>query len=314
MLNCRFLSCNRPVKNIFRKLTGISTIHVKSNICWLFLVSAQPQSFCNFSDASNPSRFTDFLPYEMIMSRSVSPNSKILRFSLPDEFPTLTSAGLPSGVKVKQVIEDTVLEKSYSPITPPQTQGYFDLLVKAYPPRQGGGLGSFLCDLSIGDVAHMRIKPPRKIHNEFYFRNRWKELGFVACGTGIAPFAEMISTILADPLEKTRLSVIYANRHEHDILLRKRLDKLKMLHSDRLRIYYTLSSPPPSTKDWNQGRGHVSVNMMRNHLPSPNEDTMIMVCGTDQFVGTVGGEIQRIKKNGKKKKIARTSSRIALRS
>jgi ferredoxin-NADP reductase len=37
-------------------------------------------------------------------------------------------------------------------------------------------------------------------------------MGFVAGGTGVAPLVQMIRTILADPAEKTLLSLVFANR------------------------------------------------------------------------------------------------------
>lgn len=33
-----------------------------------------------------------------------------------------------------------------------------DLLVKAYPPRPGGGVGAFLCSLAPGQAAALKVK------------------------------------------------------------------------------------------------------------------------------------------------------------
>ena len=35
--------------------------------------------------------------------------------------------------------------------------GSFELLVKAYPPRRGGGLGAYLCGLDPGETALMSL-------------------------------------------------------------------------------------------------------------------------------------------------------------
>jgi hypothetical protein len=56
-----------------------------------------------------------------------------------------------------------MIEKSYSPITHEDTQGYFDLLVKTYESRSGGGFGAFLCNLEPGETAPMKIKKARTI-------------------------------------------------------------------------------------------------------------------------------------------------------
>jgi ferredoxin-NADP reductase len=39
-------------------------------------------------------------------------------------------------------------------------------------------------------------------------------------GTGITPVLQVISAVLADPMDKTQLSLIYANQSEDDILVR----------------------------------------------------------------------------------------------
>ena len=75
------------------------------------------------------------------------------------------------------------LDKSYSPISLPDAEGHFDLLVKGYEPRQGGGLGRYLTDLNVGDTALAKMKAPRIIHDDIYRPGRWSKIGFVAAGT-----------------------------------------------------------------------------------------------------------------------------------
>ena len=66
----------------------------------------------------------------------------------------------------------------------------------------------------------MKVKAQRKFHDEYYSSNRWRELGMVAGGTGIAPMLQMIRAILANPEEKTKMSLVYANRFEGDIMMK----------------------------------------------------------------------------------------------
>ena len=48
-------------------------------------------------------------------------------------------------------------EKSYSPVSHPDTIGAFDLLVKAYPLAPLGGFGKYLCDMEVGAAATMKV-------------------------------------------------------------------------------------------------------------------------------------------------------------
>jgi cytochrome-b5 reductase len=247
---------------------------------------------------------TGYQPYSLIGSTTISADSKVLRFGLPEG----ESLGLelPSCLKVKQSFaaadgnEDIVLDKSYSPISLPDATGFFELLVKGYAPRPAGhspihgapgGLGAFLVGMQLGDVAVMDKKKPRKFHNAPYSPNRWADLGLVAGGTGIAPLLQMIRSVLADPQDHTRLSLVFANRLDEDILMRAELDALAAAHPERMRIHYVLSSPP---EGWTGGRGWVSEeDVSAPHLPAPADSTMVLVCGRDEFLDTVSGRTAR---------------------
>lgn len=64
------------------------------------------------------------------------------------------------------------------------------------------------------------ILAPKKNKNVKVF----KKILMVCGGTGITPIYQVIQAVLNDPLDKTELYLIYANRSEEDILLRKQLD------------------------------------------------------------------------------------------
>ena len=72
-------------------------------------------------------------------------------------------------------------------------------------------------------------------------------LGMLAGGTGVTPMFQVVNAILRDPLDKTQLSLIFANVTEDDILLRKELDTLAAVHSN-FSVYYVLNTPPTGVK------------------------------------------------------------------
>ena len=117
----------------------------------------------------------------------------------------------PSGVKLVHNTTNAagvpvMTEKSYSPISLPDATGYFELLVKKYPPAALGGFGSFLVGLEVGQTAAFKVKPARIMHGSpGVGPNRWAQLGFVAGGTGVAPFIQIIRTLLADPRDHTKM-------------------------------------------------------------------------------------------------------------
>ena len=261
-----------------------------------------------------------FHRYTLLSNRQVSSDSSLLRFALQSE-QTRMQVTLPSCVKIRQTVlaldgsSSAVMEKSYSPVSFPDDAGFFELLVKGYPPRQAdhplthgapGGLGAWLVAMRVGDSTEVRVKPERKFHGAPYTANRWRELGLVAGGTGIAPFMQIIRTVLSNPNGRTLLSLISANRREKDILLRRELDAYAAAHPTQLRLHYVLSQPPSppthgagagaaaSDKGWGGGMGHISAeDVVPAHLPVPGTGVMVMVCGRDEFLVTVSGATTR---------------------
>ena len=91
----------------------------------------------------------------------------------------------------------------------------------------------------------------------------------------------MTATSLQDGGDTTKLWLIYANRRECDILLRKELDAWAEAHPDRFKVFYCLSDPPVG---WAGGCGRISEEMVKQHMPPPGEDSYIGLCGPQGFV------------------------------
>ena len=117
----------------------------------------------------------------------------------------------------------------------------------------------------------------------------------------MAPLLQIVRSLLADKQDTTRISLLCVNRHEADILMRDELDRLSIEHFQRFTLTYALTQPP---SDWAGSWGRGDLAMAREALPSPGEDTLVLVCGTDGFVDHWAGAIERVyDENGKKKKV-----------
>jgi cytochrome-b5 reductase len=118
------------------------------------------------------------------------------------------------------------------------------------------------------------IKKKREIEN--YKKNK---IGMIAGGTGITPMLQVIRAIMKNPDDNTEVWLIFANKTEEDILLRKELDDLP---KDRLHVRYTLDHPP--IKGWKYSSGYVTEEMCREHLPPPVPESMIFLCGPPPMI------------------------------
>ncbi|XP_043915166.1 NADH-cytochrome b5 reductase 2-like [Protopterus annectens] len=68
---------------------------------------------------------------------------------------------------------------------------------------------------------------------------------------------------------------------EDDILLRTELEEVAESHPDQFKLWYTLDRPP---KDWKYSTGFITENMMKDHLPSPTDDVLILMCGPPPMI------------------------------
>jgi cytochrome-b5 reductase len=244
--------------------------------------------------------------YKVLGRRSVSPDSCVLQIGLPPGRLLLGwVADIPTCISIyfHGVDEKTgnpkVLSKSYSPISHPATPDVFELLVKGYDYRPGGGVGAYLCGLNIDDEILAKVKAPRQVHGSPEVAKRWKHVGLIAGGTGIAPLFQILQILLQDPEDTTQIYVLSINRHQHDILMKGELDHMANQYPNRLHITYHITGDDDSDKgnekqvQFSQER-RGNVDLARKALPDPElDDVMLFVCGKDGFVSHWGGPICR---------------------
>ena len=156
--------------------------------------------------------------YPLLEKWQQSHDSWLLRFGLPSDqkflgadpmLPTCISVHHDSTLLDKNNNQVGLLKKSYSPISHPANEGTFDLLVKAYTPVPGGGVGDAVCNLQVGQSLVGKLKSERLVHGSPEIRKRWNRIGLIACGTGIAPLIQLARIILDDPTDETKVHVSF---------------------------------------------------------------------------------------------------------
>lgn len=206
---------------------------------------------------------TKWRPLELLDQTIISKDTAIYRFALVREDEILE---IPVGHHVAVKIEDDI--RYYSPISSKFDKGFFDILVKSYP---DGTVSKRFAELKPGNVVNFR----GPVGRFSYTNNEVKEIGLVAGGSGITPILQVISEIISTPEDFTKISLIYANETENDILLREELDEMNEKYPN-LDVYYTLTHPPA---DWAGDVGYVTKEMVEKYLPKPSDDSRILVCG-----------------------------------
>ncbi|KAK9234436.1 hypothetical protein V1525DRAFT_58979 [Lipomyces kononenkoae] len=197
-------------------------------------------------------------------------------FDLPTKYSVL---GLPIGqhVAIRAVIDDHTVVRSYTPVSNNRDLGRLELLIRVYPK---GLMGNYLKNLKVGETAD--IRGPKGAMK--YRRGTCKEIGMIGGGTGITPLYQLIRAICEDPKDNTKISVIYGNRSESDIMLRGKLDHYARVAPHKFKIYYTLDQPG---QEWTGGRGHVTKDLIQAKLPQVSPDAKILLCGPPGMVNAM---------------------------
>ncbi|KAI1198107.1 hypothetical protein F5X97DRAFT_300460 [Nemania serpens] len=182
---------------------------------------------------------TTFQNLPLVKKELVAPNTYCLAFELPTPTSVL---GLPIGqhVAITAVVDGQAVTRSYTPVSNNADRGTLELVIKCYP--DGKLTGGYLANLRVGD--EVRFRGPKGAMR--YRRGLCRRIAMLAGGSGITPMYQLIRAICEDERDTTEVSLIYANRSEEDILLRRELEALARRYPGNLRLlHYVLDRPPP---------------------------------------------------------------------
>uniref|UniRef100_A0A672JDN8 NADH-cytochrome b5 reductase n=1 Tax=Salarias fasciatus TaxID=181472 RepID=A0A672JDN8_SALFA len=232
----------------------------------------------------------------LIDKQIVSHDTRKFRFALPSPEHVL---GLPIGqhIYLSAKVDGKLVVRPYTPVSSDDDSGYVDLVVKIYfkdvHPKfpEGGKMSQYLEGLKLNDTIDFRgpsgllvegqtrgSRPDKKSAAE---RKTAKHLGMIAGGTGITPMLQIITAVMKDPQDRTVCHLLFANQTEKDILLRPELEEIQVNHPERFKLWFTVDRAP---EDWEYSRGFISEEMVRDHLPPPGDDTLILMCGPPPMI------------------------------
>jgi len=155
-----------------------------------------------------------------------------------------------------------------------------DLIVKAYP---DGPMSQHLHSMNVGQ--RLEFKGP--IPKYPWEANRHNHIALIAGGTGITPMYQLIRAIFKNPEDKTKVTLVYGNVGEEDILLKKELQELENTYPQRFKAFYLLDKPP---KEWTGGQGYVTKELLKTVLPEPKEENIkVFVCGPPGMYNAISG-------------------------
>ncbi|AQK56297.1 Nitrate reductase [Zea mays] len=112
-----------------------------------------------------------------------------------------------------------------------------------------------------------------------------RRLAMVAGGTGITPVYQVIQAVLRDqPDDDTEMHLVYANRTVDDMLLREEINRWVAAYPARLKVWYVVSKVARPEDGWEYGVGRVDEQVLREHLPLGDSETLALVCGPPAMI------------------------------
>jgi cytochrome-b5 reductase len=208
---------------------------------------------------------TEYQKFRLIGKDELAKDIYRFTFALPEKTSVL---GLPIGqhVAIRGYWDDDsghhTISRSYTPVSNNKDLGRLELVIRCYP--DGQLTGQYLVGLNVGDDVEFR-GPTGAMR---YRKGMCKSIGMVAGGTGITPMYQLIRAICEDPADDTEVRLIYANRSEGDILMRRQLDRFEKLSGGQFKAYYMVDKP---ISGWKGGVGHCTKQILQEQLPAASE-------------------------------------------
>jgi cytochrome-b5 reductase len=118
--------------------------------------------------------------------------------------------------------------------------------------------------------------------------NKHEHIVLIAGGTGATPMWQLTRAILKNPEDRTKITFIFGNISEEDILLKHEWTEAENTYPQRFKAFYVLDNPP---EGWHGGKGYVTKELLKTVMPEPKEGDKIkvFVCGPPGMYKALSG-------------------------
>ncbi|KAJ5679129.1 Riboflavin synthase-like beta-barrel [Penicillium macrosclerotiorum] len=284
--------CAQPLKQSFRKYSA-EAAPKKANLTPVYVavgLAGAGAGFYRYNSGAatidlkdRPKVFNgeEWVDLKLASVETLSHNTKKLRFEFDDKEAV---SGLPVASALLARFKPEGKEKNvlrpYTPTSDEDAPGYLELVVKAYP---GGPMSEHIHSLAVNDRLSLKGPLPKYP----WEANKHDHICLIAGGTGITPMYQLARQIFKNPEDRTKVTLVFGNVSEEDILLKKELNELENTYPQRFRAFYVLDNPPAG---WTGGKGFITKELLKTVLPEPKEENIkLFVCGPPGMYKAISG-------------------------
>jgi ferredoxin-NADP reductase len=176
----------------------------------------------------------------------------------PGQFVFVTVESVQELVKKPLSISSSPTETEFIEFTKKFTDHPFSMALRA---------------MKMGD--HATIDGP---YGNFTFEGEFERVGMMSGGVGITPL-KGICKYCTDTLSKAKITLLYGNRTEEDIIFRREFEEMQKLN-ENLRVVFTVDD---ANIGWTGKVGMIDAGMVKNEIPEYLK-TVFYVCGPPAMV------------------------------
>ncbi|KAG8518943.1 NADH-cytochrome b5 reductase-like, partial [Galemys pyrenaicus] len=221
-----------------------------------------------------------FLAFRISAMSKLTEDTYQVRFALPGN----SQLGLRPGQHlilryINGRVDDLEIQRAYTPISPANAEGYFEVLIKCY---QAGLMSRFVESWRAGDTAFWRGP-----FGDFVYKpNQYGELLMLAAGTGLAPMVSILQSITDNADDETFVTLVGCFKTFESIYLKTFLQEQARFWN--VRTFFVLSQEKsPERLPWSYKEktrfGRLTRGLLQELVGSSRRKPYALVCGPAEF-------------------------------
>ncbi|KAL9109594.1 MAG: hypothetical protein Q9227_005774 [Pyrenula ochraceoflavens] len=172
-------------------------------------------------------------------------------------------------------------KNAVSGLEPCYTPGYVEFLIKRYP---NGKSSEYLHSLKPGATISARGPLPTYPWKP----NQHSHVVLLAGGAGITPIYQLAQTILENPKDKTKVTLVFGNNNDQDVLLKDKFDEFARDRGDQFKAVYAVSHTSEGSGYY---KGYITKELLQKTMPSSHEPGVkVLVCGPPGLEKSITGQ------------------------
>ncbi|XP_020952257.1 NADH-cytochrome b5 reductase-like isoform X1 [Sus scrofa] len=222
-----------------------------------------------------------FMAFRISAVDRLSKDTYLVRFALPGN----SQLGLRPGqhLILRGTVDDLEIQRAYTPISPANTEGYFEVLIKCY---QTGLMSQCVKSWRVGDAAFWR----GPFGSFCYKPNQYGELLMLAAGTGLAPMVPILQSITDNAEDETFVTLVGCFKTFEGIYLKAFLQEQARFWN--VRTFFVLSQEnSPEQLPWSYRDktrfGRLGQDLVDELVGSCRRKPFALVCGSAEFTQDV---------------------------